>query len=254
MNVFLRCLSAEVLKLRRTLALAMTVVAPFVIALLTFAIYNQYSDHYIRAAKNAPWKQLGEMMLTYWSLLMLPLFITLETALLGNLEHAHKNWKLIYTLPVPRWALYMAKLVVCMGLIAISTLTLLIYILLLGNLLQSINPAYGFDSVVPWEQFLRLGLLSYLASWLMIAIHLWLSVHTSSFVIATGAGIAATVVGVFMFGHEVASFYPWTIPGTLSLDLAQQGITQWLALATGSLGSLPFILGALFDVNTRDVV
>jgi lantibiotic transport system permease protein len=253
MTTFLHCLSAELLKLRRTLALALTVLAPLVIAILMFAMYLQHPGYYLKQAGDAPWKQLGEMMLTYWSLLMLPLFITLESALLGHLEHSQKNWKLLFTLPAPRRAIYLAKLVVCQGLIAISTLVLLVFMVLLGQLLQAIEPAFGFGGAIPWGHLLWLGLLSYLASWFLIAFHLWISVRASSFVVAVAAGIAATIVGVFIFGQDLASVYPWTIPGTLSMDLAQEGITRWVSLAIGWLGCIPLVLAALWDLRRWNV-
>jgi lantibiotic transport system permease protein len=254
MKTFFRCLSVEILKTRRTLALALTVLAPLVIALLMFAMYLQHPDYYMKSAGGSPWKQLGETMLVYWSLLLLPLFITLEAALLGGLEHSQKNWKLIYTLPVPRWAIYTAKLVVLIGLIAFSSLVLLLFMPVLGSLLQTIQPAFGFDTPIPWADLLRLALLSYLAAWFLMAFHLWVSVRFPSFVVAVGVGIVATIFGMFLFGEDIASFYPWTIPGMFSLDLAQRNITQWVSLSIGWIGSLPLIVGAIIDIQRKDIL
>lgn len=253
MNTYFRCLSAELLKTRRTLALWMTLLAPLVIALLTFAMYTQHSDFYMKNAGFSPWKLLSETMLTYWSLMMLPLFITLETALLGQLEHGHKNWKLLYTQPVPRWGIYAAKLTASLGLLALSTWVLLAITVGLGGLLQLLEPDFGFNQPIPWGGIFRLALLSYLAAWLLVSIHLWVSVRFPSFVVAVGVGIAATIFGMLLFGDEAARFYPWTIPGIFSMEMAQRDLVQWVSLGIGWLGSIPLTLLALRDVRRIEI-
>ncbi|MHC1784752.1 MAG: ABC transporter permease [Anaerolineaceae bacterium] len=252
MNTFFRCLSVEILKTRRTLALVLTVLAPLAISLMTLGMYLQHPDYYINSAGDLPWKQFGETTLVYWSLLMLPLFITLEAALLANLEHSQKNWKLLYTLPVQRSAIYGSKLTVLVLLMAITTLCLLAWTILFGFLLQVINPAFGFSTAIPWVYFLRLASLIFISSWFLISFHLWISVRTSSFVAAIGAGIVATIIGLFLFGEEIAFYYPWTIPGIFAIDLAQKDLTHWLSLSIGCLGSFPLSTAALLDIRHID--
>ena len=48
-------------------------------------------------------------VLNLWAILALPLFITLETALLAQTEHSEKHWKHLFALAVPRWVYYAAK-------------------------------------------------------------------------------------------------------------------------------------------------
>ena len=80
-------LRAEVLKSRRSLALWMAILAPLLIEVLDFILYFQRG--YIRTNIENAWLWLGQSTLSYWSLLMLPLFVALETALLSNVEHAN---------------------------------------------------------------------------------------------------------------------------------------------------------------------
>lgn len=55
-------------------------------------------------------------MLAVWAVFMMPLLITLETALLNGIEHGDRQWKHICALPIPRHALYLAKFVVAQAL------------------------------------------------------------------------------------------------------------------------------------------
>lgn len=175
MNAITRSLSAEFLKIRKTLALGLTTVAPCVILLAVFAFYMRDSKYFMSRGGNNPWTQLNQFAFLYWNLLMVPLFITLETALLGQLEDQPKNWKLLYTQPIPRWSLYFAKQITAMGLIAISTITLTIGILALGALLQWIEPGFGFNKMPLWSEILTTTILTYISSWALISFHLGLA-------------------------------------------------------------------------------
>ena len=250
----LPCLRAERIKIHRTLAFAMTFIAPAAIIVLVLAMYTRHPAFYIQTAESSAWKLLGENVLVYWSLLMLPLFITIESALLGNLEHSQKNWKMIFTLPVRRSRIYLAKLITSIELIALSMVILFGMLLLLGAGLQIYIPEFGFDFNIPWCYLGKLFGLSFLASWLLISFHLWLSVRTPNFVLAISVGIIATILGLFIFGEDFAAYYPWTIPGTFSIDMAQKSITQLVSLGIGWLGSILFAILAMVDIQHRDVL
>src|SRR5690349_16013582 len=111
MTSLLRALHAELLKLKRTLAVRMIFVAPLLVALLQFFIaLNQR-----RVPANFKlWEAVFRNGLTVWAIFMLPLLITLETALLTGIEHSEKQWKHLLALPVPRYTIYAAKLLVAL--------------------------------------------------------------------------------------------------------------------------------------------
>src|SRR5688572_23908477 len=66
----------------------------------------------------------GNML--FWGLLMLTLYITLETALLASLEHNHQGWKHLAALPISRAAVYAAKQITVMGVVALSMLVIVL--------------------------------------------------------------------------------------------------------------------------------
>jgi lantibiotic transport system permease protein len=252
MNAFFCSLRAEALKTKRTLALILTWVAPVVIVMLVSAFYLQHADYYAPKKGINPWTTYSQMILVYWNLLMLPLFITLETALITQLEHGRKNWKLIFTTPLPRWTVYASKQGIILGWIALSYGALLALMAVSGGVLQWIHPIYGLNAAVPWGEILRLAVTTYLASWFMISFHLWVSTHWSSFVVATGTGIAATIVSLFIFGDDSAAYFPWSIPGVLSID-GGSGINVGVSLAIGLLGGLVIALLGGWDAARQDV-
>lgn len=246
-------LRAEALKTKRTLALILTAVAPAVIVLMVFVFYMQNQEYYHPTEGINPWDQISQMTMVYWNMLLLPLFITLETALIAQVEHAHKNWKLIFTTPLSRWTIYVAKQLIVMAWIALSYLVLVALMAGAGKLLQVINPVYGLDAAITWWGILKIAGLSYLASWFMISFHLWVGTRWSSFVVAMGTGIAATVASIFVMGDKVASYFPWSIPGVLAMD-TDTGVAWGVSLAICVVGSMIVALLGGWDVLRRDVV
>jgi lantibiotic transport system permease protein len=252
MNSLLIALRAETLKLKRTLAFAMVFLAPLLILLLQLAMYLDHAEYYLNQDGLNPWKNFNQTMLVYWSFMMLPLFITLESALVGNLEHARHNWKLLYVQPVSRWAIFAAKWWVNVGLIALSMLSLLGLMRLGGTIVQGFDPEFGFTVAFPWTWTLRLLGLCFAAALLIISIHTWVSLRSSSFVIACAAGIVATVAAVFAFGSDYAIYYPWTIPGMIATGAS--GAELATCLLIGVCGGFLVAFAGMWDVSRKEVI
>jgi len=246
-----RTLSAELLKTKRTLAVWLTLLAPLSIMLLVLALYFQQGEQRSRQADL--WHMLIQTSLVLWSLLMLPLFVTLETGLLSALEHHNKTWKQLYALPVPRWAVYASKQVIALGLIGLSMIVLAAMIVGMGLLFRVIRPAWSFGAPIPWATLLQSVTLGYLASWLIVSLHLWVSARWPSFVVAMGVGIVTTVAGVIVINSDWAKVYPWTLPGWVARG-SLQGEAFAVSLALGVVGGIAIALAGGWDVTRRDVL
>lgn len=248
-----RALSAEWLKMKRTLALWLAPIAPLVIVALQIAMVLQRESYYRQQDISDAWGQYGEQTVFLWTLLMLPLFITLETALLSNLEHGNLQWKHLFALPISRGAVYAAKQLMGMILIGLSMASLYALLVFSGLALRVLTPGLGFEAPVPWLDFLRSVGLAYLASWLIISIHTWVGLRWHSFVVASAVGIAAMVVAVLLFQSDWSQWYPWTLSGVITYSLAE-GLRPMAELAVGSLGGVLVALLGGWDVTRRDVL
>ncbi|MBN1660240.1 MAG: ABC transporter permease [Anaerolineae bacterium] len=249
----LRALHAERLKLKRTLAFWLAPIAPLVIVALQMAVVLDSADLMRQNLPADPWGEYGGQVVFLWTMLMLPLFITLETALLANLEHANAQWKHLFALPVRRGAIYAAKQVAAFVLIGISMAAL--YILLVGSglLIRGIVPGLGLETPVPWLALLRHVGLAFVASWLILAIHTWIAFRWHSFVVASATGIVAMVVAVFIFRSDTwNAWYPWTLPGLVAASL-EEGLMPVRELLLGGLGGVAVALLGGWEVTRRDV-
>jgi lantibiotic transport system permease protein len=242
----LRALHAELLKLKRTLAFRVISVLPFFVATLQFFIAW-------RTKKYAPnfniWDTLPLSSMQVWAVFMLPLLITLETALLNGIEHGDRQWKHIFALPVPRHSVYFAKVIVAQALILISTLILAALIVVVGIAAIYLRPELANAGPVPYGWIAKHTALVWLASWLMIAIHTWVSVRWSGFPIPLGTGIGGTFFALFAASAALGKYYPWLLPMNIFIDGRQTS-----AIILGVAGGIVAVLIGCFEFVRRDVL
>jgi hypothetical protein len=251
LTFLLRALHAELLKLKRTLAFRVIFVLPFFIALLQFFVI--WRTKKIPADFNL-WQGHVTNSFQIWAIFMMPLLIALETALLNGIEHADRQWKHLFALPVPRHSIYFSKFIVAAGLILASTLVLALLTVIVGVVATSLRPelAAASSSVsarsVPLLWIAKLALEVWLASWLIIAIHTWISMRWAGFPIPLGAGIGGTFFALFAASAAIGKYYPWLLPMNLFLD---GRFTTALVLGIG--GGLLAVLVGCFEFVRRDV-
>ena len=245
MSLF-RALHAELLKLKRTLAFRVIFVLPFLVAILQFFV--------ILRTKKFPadfdlWHSHPSNSFQIWAIFMMPLLITLETALLNGIEHSDKQWKHLFALPVSRRSIYLSKFIVALGLILVSTLVLALLTVLVGVVAMNFRPELANTGPVPFFAIAKQATFVWLAGWLITAIHTWISVRWSGFAIALGAGIGGTFFALFAASASLGKYYPWLLPMNLFLE---GRFTTALVLGIGG-GVVAALLGCMEFVR-RDVM
>ncbi|HEX2034735.1 MAG TPA: ABC transporter permease [Chloroflexota bacterium] len=255
MTAFARALWAELYKLRRTLALAMVLIAPLFVACLQALLLAQNSAG--RPEGGYEWATYVRGVHALWALLMLPLVVSLETTLLGTIEHQGNHWKHLFALPIPRWSVYLAKFGAALGLLVASSVLLGAGAVLCGVLLRTVDPGIGLQGAIPWWEATAPALLTFLAAWLIVAIHTWVALRWPSIVVGLGLGIAATVAGVLIAqSGRWGSWFPWSLPVraiATELAIATDGGGPHTILALGIGGGLLVALLGCWEVTRRDV-
>jgi len=242
----IRALHAELLKLKRTLAFRMIFLLPFLVALLEFFVV-------LRTKKFPPgfelWQTLPKNSLQVWAVFMMPLLITLETALLNGIEHSDKQWKHIFALPIPRHSVYFAKFLVAQALILTSTVILSLLTAIVGVAGIIFRPELANAGPVPFLLLAKYAALVWIAGGLIIAIHTWISIRWAGFPVALGAGIGGTFFALFAASASLGKYYPWLLPNNIFIP-GRFGTAILLGAAGGIIGAL---LGC-FEFTRRDVV
>ncbi len=251
-----RALHSESLKMKRTIALKMVVLSPAVVVLLIlFAAWQAPFSTLNRNGLGKKWMVLAGLTLRVWAALMMPLYITLETALIAGLDHSENQWKSLLACPVPRWTLYVGKLMVVVAMTVVSTLVLLCGILIDGAILTHVQSEVVFAFPVPWAAIFRDGAQVMGLAFLALTIQHWVSVRWRSFSVAIGTGIVALVTGAFAAAATQQTggwpqYFPWALP-MLVLARHPHNIEPALWIG-GALGVVVATAGCL-DFCRREV-
>lgn len=210
MNAFPTAVRIEVLKLKRTLALAMCFLAPAIVVTFQVALWLRRSDGL--GADVEPWLSFLTNALSMWGLFMLPLTAALVVALVYQAEHAHQGWLRLGVLPLPRWSVPAAKATVATALLALSTVVLLAGCLGGTLLASALRPAIVVDAAPPIATMLDRTARVFGASLLVLAIQNAVSLRWPSMIVPLGTGIAGTFVGLFASGWKLGPWFPWLMP------------------------------------------
>lgn len=250
MKHLLRALAAERVKLHGTLALRLCYIAPALVVCLCVLQILLSGKVTPMADGGQAWQRFAQGVLVLWAFLMLPLYVTLQSALLAGLEHSERQWKHLLALPLPRASHYLAKWTVLLALVLLAMGLLVLLIVIGGWLMMQLRNPLGLAGPPPWEFLLSRGAAIFAASGFIISLHTWISIRSSSFTVAVASGMSATVAGFLIaqsarFGH----WYPWSMPMQV---LAGEGERIHLVVTAGLVGAATFLAIGLTDFLRRD--
>lgn len=237
----IRILSAEVLKLKGSLAAAFTVTVPMLVGLLVLLS--------VTTAKTVPsWPSIIEgFVLPIWSLFLLPMAVATFAALIAQIEHRSRGWDQLLSMPVPRWRIFAAKAFIVLA--ATVGMTVLVLVgAIAATALGSLITTRTVGGSIPFRTLVEaIGLISS-ASACFAMLQLWVALRFASFVAPLATGIAGTLVSLAaaMTGSDKVNWFPWVMPGrVLSSPYADQ-----LGIA-GVAGGGVVILCMIYNLNTR---
>lgn len=251
MNGFFRVVAVEGLKLRRTLAFRLAVLAPLFIVILQFTIELVRGGEESGSSTGPnPLMGFAQGILTFWTIVLLPFCAALIAALLAALEHQGDNWKHILALPVPRTFIFAAKWMAALGLLSLSSFVLVAAYCLAAAILQTVKPEWSAASwpVITIVQRAFLGLC---ATGLLLSIQMWISLRWRSFIPGLAVGVVALVVNIIILpaGMFAANLFPWCLP---AVAMAPHSTHRALGVAWGLLGGVALGLIACWDLSRRE--
>jgi ABC-2 type transport system permease protein len=263
-----RAIGMEVLKLRRTLALWASILVPLVVIAMTTALNlsRNIGGRFDPGAPPTvvPWDAfMLDLVLFLWCLVGLPLFVSLEAALLAGLEHRENTWKHLFALPIPRWTIYVPKLLVGFALVGLSSLVLAVGIGLEGQILLMLRPDLGLTRPIPWSVIFPRSFSFAPSVLLMLAVQTWVAIRWRSFTVAMGLGIGGTVTGIMLLrslrtiasnphAAQLASVFPWSLPYVVIARQATAHLRE-TAVLVGILGGVLIAALGCLEVVRRDV-
>lgn len=252
MKNILDLLKVELIKIRRTLLYYLCLGAPVLISIFMFFIFCYGGEDLANQSDEDMWLFFTRLTLTYWGLFFLPLFVTLQSALLAGIEHKNRMWKMLYAQPARKLDILTAKFLAEFIVIGTSQILMIPLTILSGLILRKLNPNLGFTPEIPLGIIVLLNLVVIELSFLIITLHTWASLKWENFVTSITAGFVATVSGVIVMNSDIAAFYPWAMPGLIINHIFRWDI-PWINMAYSlGLGIIIMLIG-LLDLYRKEV-
>ena len=243
-----RTLAADVLKLRRTAALRLTLLSGLFPVLIAFLVFF-FKGAIIMKAGGSPWPRFIMLGWQTAGTLLLPLFVVLLTSLMVQVETKATAWKHLYAQPIGHGAVFSSKLLLILALNAGALLLFVMLLLGAGTLLGALRPQLGFQlHAVPLATVCWMLGRTYVATLGLLAVQYVVSLQWRSFVVPVGVGMGAIVATIALLSWEHVDKIPYAAPlGTsASLQMTKAGVlTTAHALARHEWYSLGWFAGAL---------
>lgn len=212
-RLYFRCLSAEILKSKRTLYLAACTLLPLLLAVFNLLLHLGIRPTNYGSDPGDAWLSFFHNTFSLGALLLFPSVSILSSTFIAHQEHDHHHWRKLLCLPVPRGVVYLSKLTITLGLGLLACLVMFCADLVLGVLYAQMSPASGLQiASIPVARMLALFLIIFVLGLLMTTIQLEISLRVKNFVISIGVGLALLLAGMYFAEVDVLCYlYPWSL-------------------------------------------
>ncbi|MCB0631447.1 MAG: ABC transporter permease [Lewinella sp.] len=207
--------------------------------LIRMVLYMMGPEAFVQLEKN-PWEGYLNMNMTYFSLLIFPLVIIAITSLIIHQEDRADSWRILLTLPNPRWQLLGGKLVITVLFTAGVLLLFLLASYLLAFPVYWLHPETEFGYFFPHFSEIGSDAMKVLVYSLgVIGLQFTFSLLFKNQVFPLSLGVILLVVGFicYMAFPALAAYFPYAFPMQYkdigispSLNMEQVSGTGWKSI------------------------
>lgn len=152
------------------------------------------------------WVWMYPMLISFYSIMFLPLLSGIIASLLCRFEHLTGGWKQMLTLPVSRSKIYLTKLAYLYAALGFTQLLLLLGVLIAGFMRHITDP-------VPWLFIFKSLFGGWIALFPLAALQLFISTVWKSFGMPFAINIALTLPTIIVVNSDtLGPYYPWAQP------------------------------------------
>lgn len=210
---FLSSTRAELIKIRRTNALWLTLIGAAFIPVVNVIKLLGRPDVFVPKMKDNPWVLFINDNWAIAAGFLLPVYCILLISLVAQLEYGNNTWKQVYTTPRSHADIFFSKFLVIHVLILSCFVLFTFLIVVAGYAVGAINPDYPFFlKPVPWSNLVKMGTAMYQSILAISAIQYWLSVRIKNFITPLGIGLALLIGGFMIRQWEYIAYYPYMHP------------------------------------------
>ncbi len=237
---YISSIKNEILKLKNTFALWLSILSALFIPVLYFIYYLLKYDSLLPDEGVNPWDKFLKEQIMSVSSLLAPIFIVLLTSLIIQVEHKSAGLKHLFTLPVPKWAVYYSKLSAVFFMV-LSTYVLFFGLMLVsGYLVGLIHTDLELANQSPnFTLPVKLMVRSFMSVLGIMGIQFWLSFRVKNFIIPLGIGLVLVITGLIIYRAEESLYFPYAY-NMLSLFALDNDIDAMVWIPKVSIYSMYF--------------
>ena len=202
----------ELIKLKNTFALWLTILGASFMPLLLLSAYLLSAKEFVPAPGVNPWHEY--LLRTFnGSCLFSTGFILLIIGLILNVEHKAHSWKHLFVLPVSRKKLYFVKIAFIFIIIVVFIILYFLFALSIGQFLGFRNPELKFSEFAVPNAYLGKFLVAFFVSIMpLVVIQYWISLRLENLVASLGLGLLGLLVGLLFKNWPLIIYFPYAIP------------------------------------------
>lgn len=253
MNSIIKAFQAELIKSRRTYGFLLSIIIPVLVAVLQFLIFYFKHEYFAKIGRN-PWNIMGGNLYNFNGIIILPIYLVIIAYLINFTEHRSGSWKYLFSLPVPKFTIYTAKiLLVFLWMLIFCTLsTLLLYAG--GYLLSVMRPDIGFQD---YNSNLLIGITSiklFISGAGILSFQFFISIYWKDFIRPVGIGVACVIIALILNSWESIYIFPYSHPKQVAesfMNKETQILIKPLFLSISY--AVVFFLGGYFLLSKQEV-
>jgi hypothetical protein len=175
--------------------------------------------------------------------MLLPMYLVILCALSVLMENRASNWKSLFSLPIPKSIIYVAKLMVVLMVFAGSHL---LYVVVFSAIPHVLGLEF-IGTSIPLLYLVKLYLSTIIASLGILGIVFLFSYFVSSFVFPLALGIIGFVLAQLMMDNGISpELFPFAHPTLATNLLLEKGYVSFHILVYSAIYFLLFtVVGAL---------
>ncbi|SFH03814.1 ABC transporter permease [Pedobacter insulae] len=202
-------LKSEFLKTKRSPIWLFTIAMALIVPIFVLIIFKEEHDgvpsDQIKVFSKDAWNFYFYQGRGMISIVFLPMFIVLISALLPQIEYRNHTWKQVFASPQSYWKIYFSKFLIFNAFMICFFIAHGLFMGVSGMFSGMLNPKFNFaGNQVDWSQYLMKMSQAYLAILPLATLQFWLGLRFKSFLIPIGVGVLFSILGMInMIGYKL---------------------------------------------------
>lgn len=223
MRAFFVSIYSEFYKSRKTLAFWSAILLPLVICVLISWGFLSNTEKLATNTGLMLWIRYITSLLGVMGVLLLPVLVIYNTYAITNMEYKGDTWKTLFSLPLPKIAIYSSKFIYIIFLTFLTLFLLGGFMFVSGHLVELIQPKLKFSEYNPFELIKTITIRLFFSSLGIIAIQFLLNLIWNDFLKPFGLGFLALIMGIITssLNWKYVDFIPYAYPNIAVREISK---------------------------------